>query len=511
METRVGIVGGGASGMMAAITAARLGARVLLFEGNNRLGKKLLATGNGKCNLGNETLGKEAYYTGEPKFLESCLSRFGTEDAVSFFEGLGLMLKSKNGYLYPKCEQAQAVLDVLRYEVVALGVEVVTDCKVERISREPVGKSCHKFKVQGAGKDYWVDRLILACGGRAAPKTGSDGSGFLLAKKLGHSVTRTVPALVQLQCAEEYFKAVSGVRAEAALTVYRQGKCAAAEQGELQITDYGISGIPVFQLSRVVNMMLEESLSQTKLSAENGGFQGRKKYACQAFLEQGRRERGTDSTAGIEIGIDFFPEYTKEAYERMITDRSRCGRRGTVEEFFTGMLHKKLMLLFIKLSGLKPSEALHAADAQKIRKVYDLCRNWRVHVTGSNSYDAAQACAGGVPLGEVGENLESKYCPGLYFAGEILDVDGKCGGYNLHWAWCSGYLAGKAAICKGQREKKEGGFVAESKSGEACAGAFRGSAYEAGGGASADSGAGYHKDPDCAAVCGRQKKTGDLL
>lgn len=409
----VGIVGGGAAGMMAAITAARQGARVTLMEGNDRLGKKILVTGNGKCNFGNEKLDPEEYYTGNPDFLAKCLKKFNTEDSLSFFRSIGLMAKSKNGYLYPACGQASAVLDVLRYEVRALGVRVITDCKIQKVE-QMCGNKTHgqnRIRLWSDGTGYEFDRVILACGGRAAPKTGSDGSGYRLAQRLGHSLVPTVPALVQLKCREDYFKAVAGVRADALLKVTDRGKCIAEERGELQLTETGISGIPVFQISRVAN-----------------------------YLAAGRGSRE------VEVVIDFLPDYTEEAYERFMAGRSLLLREErTVEEFFTGMLHKKLMLLFIRLSGLKPSEAAVEADGEKLRRVYDLCRHWSVHVTGSASYDSAQVCAGGIPLDEVTPELESKKMRGVYFAGELLDVDGKCGGYNLHWAWCSGYLAGRAA------------------------------------------------------------------
>lgn len=405
MAIKIGVIGGGAAGMMAAIIASGQGAMVTLLEGNDRLGKKILSTGNGKCNLGNENLGLEEYYTSHPEFLEKCLRQFDTDDTVDFFRRLGLLIKSKNGYLYPAGEQAAIVLDVLRFEVEGRGVHIVTDCKVEKVEKED---DAGKIKVFGGGKTYTFDRVIIACGGKAAPKTGSDGSGFKLAKQLGHELIPTVPALVQLKCREDYLKTVAGVRADALIRVMLNGECIAWERGELQLTDYGISGIPVFQISRVVNYMLH-------------------------------REKE------VTIDINLLPDYDDTAFEQMQIGRRLLLGQRTVEEYFTGMLNKKLMLLFVKLAGLKPTEEIDGADGKKIKKVYELCRNWQLHVTGSNSYDNAQVCAGGVSLAEVTENLESKKMPGVYFAGEILDVDGKCGGYNLQWAWCSGYIAGTSA------------------------------------------------------------------
>ncbi len=438
MAIKIGIIGGGAAGMMAAITAAGQGANVTLLEGNDRLGKKILSTGNGKCNLGNEKLDMEEYYTSAPDFLEKSLQRFSTDDTIDFFRGLGLLIKSKNGYLYPAGEQAAIVLDVLRFEVEAKGVHIVTECKVDKI--ESIGQNSYAspknaeawkktssleteivkgntletgnqrggFTVIGGGKQYHFDKIIIACGGQAAPKTGSDGSGYKLAKKLGHSLIPTVPALVQLRCREDYLKNVAGVRADALIKVLAQGEIVAVERGELQLTDYGISGIPVFQLSRIVNYMLME-----------------------------KKE--------VAVAIDFLPDFDESSYEQLQIGRTLLQGQRTVEEYFTGMLNKKLMLQFIRMAGLKPTEEIAAAEPAKIKRVYALCRNWTVHVTGSNTYDNAQVCAGGVPLEELTEDMESRKTPGVYFAGEILDVDGKCGGYNLQWAWCSGYLAGMAA------------------------------------------------------------------
>ena len=406
---RIGIIGGGASGMMAAITAARQGAEVTVLEGNSRLGKKLLSTGNGKCNLGNTKLDVSEYYCREPERLERFLNGFGTDEAISFFQSIGVIIKEKHGGLYPACEQASVVQDALRYELRGLGVKEVADCKVQLVARE---EQTGKIQVSGSGGSYVFDRVIIACGGRSAPSTGSDGSGFGLAEQLGHSLVPTVPALVQLRCSEDYFKSVSGVRADAQITVHFGKDSVAAERGELQITDYGLSGIPVFQISRVVNYILT--------AGEN-----------------------------VEIEVDFLPDYSPEAYEQLRISRELLLQDGrTVEEYFTGMLHKKLMMLFIRLSGLKPGDIVREADPDQIRKVYQFCRCWKLHVSGSNSYDNAQVCAGGVPLTEVTDQLESIKTPGVYFAGEILDVDGRCGGYNLHWAWCSGYLAAMAASRK---------------------------------------------------------------
>ncbi len=406
-KLRIGVVGGGAAGMLAAITASQEGARVTLLEGGERVGKKILATGNGKCNLGNLNLSVTDYYGAKKEWIESALSYFDTEETIRFFRKAGLMLKEKNGYLYPLSEQASSVLDVLRTELRESGVEVVAECKVTEVSKTDAGE----FLVCAGDRSFAFDKVVLACGSKAAPKTGSDGSGYKLAKKLGHDLIPTVPALVQLHCEENYLKEVAGVRADAEITVlYSKGE-AIVERGELQLTDYGISGIPVFQLSRKINYLL----------------------------------RDMGKNAEVKVKIDLLPDMDEEAFSQFCEVRKLLQTDRTVEEFFTGMLNKKLMLLFIKLAGLKRDMPVSEASEDKLEAVFSLCKDWRLTVVGSNSYDNAQVCAGGVDTTQVNATMESKLVPGLYFAGEILDVDGRCGGYNLQWAWCSGHLAGKNA------------------------------------------------------------------
>lgn len=391
--------------MAAAIRAARNGAEVELFEGNDRVGKKILSTGNGKCNLGNVELELDKYFSSRPERLECFLEKFNADDTIAFFHSLGLLVKQKNGGLYPVSEQAASVLDALRYAIDREpAIKVRTQCRIDRIERTA---KKNKITLFSGREQFSFDRVILACGGKAAPKTGSDGSGYLLAKMLGHEIVPTVPALVQMKCSEEWFKSVAGVRADAEIS-FDDGE-RVAERGELQLVDYGISGIPVFQLSRRMNYILRS-----------------------------RKE--------LVVKIDFLPDYPGEHFaDKLFRERRALMKGATVEAYFTGLLNKKLMLLFIRMAGLKPTEAAEQADRERLKRVYELCRELRVHVTGSNSFDNAQVTAGGVPLEEVTERLESKKAPGVFFAGEILDVDGRCGGYNLHWAWCSAYLAGTGA------------------------------------------------------------------
>lgn len=401
---QVAVIGGGASGMMAAIAAAKAGAQVTIFEKNDRIGKKILATGNGKCNYSNRKMDMDCYCGRHTERLPIFLAQFSVEDAVAFFYEIGMLSKEKNGYLYPLSEQAATVLDALRQELGRQKVMLRLEAAVQKIEKKK-----EVFLVEAGGKQAEYDSVILTCGGCAAPGTGSDGSGFTLAEKMGHHIIPLVPALVQLRCREDFFKTVAGVRCEAAIRLGSVSQPIQEEQGELQLTDYGISGIPVFQLSRTAAYLLKE-----------------KKEVC-AY-------------------IDFFPQFGEKEYAKICQDRldslrSRSGNN--LEEFLLGMANKKINLLMMKLTGLRPSQ--RAADIKK-EKLYELLTAYRslcVHITGTNPFENAQISAGGVDLTEITDEMESKKIPGLYFAGEILDVDGRCGGYNLQWAWTSGYIAGK--------------------------------------------------------------------
>jgi len=416
-KRKVAVIGGGASGIVAAIEAADNGADVTIFERNDRIGKKILATGNGKCNLSNMKMESSCFHTMDEKKLEACLERFSVEDTARFFEKLGLMIKNKNDYLYPASEQAAVVLDVLRIGVQKRNIRIKAECKVTEIrslqkEAHNTKRSSESFAVFYGMEKECFDRVILACGSKAAPKTGSDGIGYELAKKFGHNIIPVVPSLVQLKCSDGFCKSLAGIRAEACVHICEDGQEICREVGEVQLTDYGISGIPVFQLSAQVNRKLLE-----------------KKHGV------------------ITAVIDFMPGMTKESFQDFRNSRMKQIDSITVEEFFTGMLNKKLMMLFIKQAGLNPATKAASVPKKQLEAVFESCRGLVFHIIGNNGFENAQVCAGGVDLREVTYDLESKKVPGLYFAGEILDVDGRCGGYNLQWAWTSGVIAGKG-VCK---------------------------------------------------------------
>ncbi len=427
---RVAVVGGGAAGMMAAVTAAENGAEVVLYERNDRVGKKLLATGNGKCNFSNRDFAVE-YYNGNGRSgadsckLEQIFRQFSVKETVGFFENAGMLVKEKRGGLYPWSEQASTVLDILRLELGRRKVVLRVSAQIRGIRREKGGRG---FLLEPFESDGSYHAVVIACGGCAAAKTGSDGAGYRLAERLGHRIVPVVPALVQLRCKDDFFKAVAGVRCEAGISLYAGGEntdgtegCAGdrgalvqKETGELQFTDYGISGIPVFQLSRQAAYLLRE------------------------------KKRVTAS-------IDFFPSMGRQEFEAMCGSRLSRISGKTVEEFLLGTANKKINLLMIKLAGLKPEAEAEREGKKRLRMLLYSYRELQVHVSAANSFEQAQVTAGGVDMAEVSDCLASRKIPGIYFAGEILDVDGRCGGYNLQWAWTSGYLAGKNAASGGRK------------------------------------------------------------
>ena len=393
------IIGGGAAGMMAAITAAGCGVRPILLEGGERVGRKILSTGNGKCNYTNYHMTPDCFRSTDSAFPAEVLRHFNEKNTIRFFRSLGILPYDRNGYVYPRSEQAASVLDALRRGLEERDVREHTSCKVQRVSRTGDG-----FLVETEVGNFHAKRLILAAGGCAAPKTGSDGSGFILARQLGHTIVSPVPALVQLRAEEPFFKSISGVRTQARVTILIDGKPAASDRGEVQLTDYGISGIPVFQVSR---------------------------YASRACRERRR----------VQAVLDFLPEYSMKEAEALFAQRKREHPRWSEDELLAGILPKKLAVLLAKQG--KGHQA-------------QICKNWTITIKNTNGFDQAQVCAGGVSVKEIRpDTCESRLVSGLFFGGEVMDVDGICGGYNLQWAWSTGYLAGRSAAESAGTRRKE--------------------------------------------------------
>ena len=399
----VGIIGAGASGVIAAITAKRNKHNVTLLEHNSQPLKKLLSTGNGKCNFTNKTIDESFYEEGQGELFKSVYSKFNLNDTLEFFNEIGVVAYERNGYFYPNSEQAKSVYDCLYRELVRNGIEAVYDCEITRIIKSD------KFKViYNDGKALTFDKLIIAAGSNAMPKSGSDGSGYGLAIKLNHTVKKPLPALCGLKCEGSDYKILSGVRCRASVNLFVNDVKVMSDEGELQHTDYGISGIPVFQISS-------------------------------------KALRELDNKARVKVIADYMPALCTKMLHEMLESRFDRLSDVSVSTFLDGMLNSKLCEFILKKTCSNDEYNNIVSSLNKDKFIDTLINNIKsceYIVKGHRGFDNCQVCSGGVVLDEVKETLESKLVDGLYFAGEILDIDGKCGGYNLQWAWSSGFVAG---------------------------------------------------------------------
>ena len=402
----VAVLGGGASGMMAGIQAAQLGANVVILEGNECLGKKILATGNGKCNLTNKNISEDCYYGSSTTCLGGVLQAFSLADTLDFFEHSGVSPVEQGGLYYPRCRQAGAVVALLQDRLLALSVSVMLETKVRNIEKDPDGL----FTVSHTGGVFRCKKVILATGGKSSSIKGSNGDGYYYAQKFGHSITPLVPALVQLHTDHPSIVAMSGARCNCKLFLYVMGECVGEESGELQLTDYGISGIVVFQLSRIASMALLEGKQ-------------------------------------VEIFIDFIPEYNRDDVKSMLCKRFELFTQTTsVKEALWGLLNDKVIKGVLMQCGITLEQSLKDCNSDDMHRLLDALKSFPVTITGNHGFKHAQVTAGGISTEDICPNtMESLLCPGLYLAGEIVDVDGICGGYNLQWAWSSGAVAGRHA------------------------------------------------------------------
>lgn len=405
MKKRVLIIGGGASGLMAAIMAAREGAAVTILEHMDRVGKKILSTGNGRCNMTNLSLKPEHYRSSQKLFPMKVLDHFSVWDTLNFFDGIGIVTKNRNGYIYPNSDQAASVLDALRFEVDHLHIKTVLSCQIRSAKKMKNGR----FLVESDQGNFEGDCLILATGSKAAPVSGSDGSGYELARRFGHTIIKPLPALVQLKCKGSFFKQLAGVRCEAVVRLLSDGKTLAADEGEVQLTDYGISGIPTFQVSR---------------------------YAARA-LEEGRK---------VSAVLDFFPSRGLEDTKAMLKQRKKLLGYRPSGEFLNGILNKKLAAVLLKQANISPELSCASLKESQLDALTVQMKKFEVPVIATNGFEQAQICCGGVDTRELRpDSMESKLVKHLFLVGELTDVDGICGGYNLQWAWSTGAVAGRTA------------------------------------------------------------------
>ncbi len=404
MKKHVIIIGGGAAGMVAAISARRQGAWVTILERNPRVGKKLLATGNGRCNFTNVNADAECYSGSNPKFVYGALAAFSPEQTIQFFEELGIQHKIEEyGKVFPMSDQASSILDVLLHELQQSGVRIICNAFVSSLVKKGV-----KFLISTEdGKIYEGDRVILAAGGKAMPSSGSDGNGLKLAADLGHRISGIFPALVQLMLEGPYFKRIEGVKFKGRAEVIYNKKIIAQDKGEILFTNYGISGPPILQISRKAG----ELLSQNK----------------EPILK-----------------VVLMDEMSMDEVKELIIRRIEYAPSKTVEFSFVGLINKRLISVVLMEAGIDDlKRRVSDLSALEIEHIAKLLTDWRFKIRGTRSWPSAQITAGGIDTREINPNtMESRLVKGLYIAGEIMDIDGMCGGYNLQWAWSSGYLAG---------------------------------------------------------------------
>ena len=485
----VAVIGGGAAGMMAAIEAARAGAIVTLIEKNPQLGKKLATTGNGRCNYTNLDMSDQigGKFRGfHPEFAAPALDALPPEAVLDWFRAIGVEPRFRGSYVYPNSDQASAVVDALREELHRLSVKVHYNAEVKSVQRVDADAEVSAAKASMPGKaasaseirekrnaGYFLiqctdavmkaDRVILAAGSKAAPKTGSNGGGYFIARKLGHTIVPYVPALCGIRCAGDAFRALAGIRTEASLELVVDGHSVDREAGELQLVDYGISGIPVFQLSRYAAYALQEGkkaavyinflpgfteAGAVRDSDRNVAVRNSKRASSTSGIStievsaaknaQNARAEVSCCAAKAEDPKDLAVQLYRQRQQRL------AGRK--MESFFTGLLHQKLGQLLLRMASVRPELPVAELSEKQLRSLASLSVRFKAECVEMNGFLQAQVVAGGVDTTEVDPGtMASRLVPGLYFAGEVLDIDGICGGYNLQWAWASGFVAGHHA------------------------------------------------------------------
>lgn len=386
---KIVVIGGGASGLMGAIWAARCGAQVTLLEHNEKTGKKILATGNGKCNLTNTHQEPSCYRSSQRAYPWEVVRQFSQADTIRFFTELGIYTKNKNGWIYPYSEQAAGVAQVLEMEARYRKVKIKTREEVTDVRKTETG-----YQVLTKTWQYDCDCVLICCGSCASQVEGTSGFGYELAGKLGHHVIEPMPALTALRGKGNYFSKWAGSRMEGIVRLEIDGRIWKAERGEILFTDYGISGIAVFQISR---------------------------YAVRAAREGCR----------VSCRLDLMPDFSGEALAALIRKRKKDCPYKSAQELLIGLLPAKMIPIL--------------ADTDNPEKTAANIKDWVIPIRDAYSMNHAQVCSGGVDTSQLTASLESRIHPGIFFAGEVVDVDGPCGGYNLQWAWSSGAVAGMAA------------------------------------------------------------------
>lgn len=397
------IIGAGAAGLTAAIEAKKNGLDVILLERMDRPGKKILATGNGKCNLTNSFYDEDTYRGQDASFAYHVIQKYDYKNVLSFFKNLGLFVMEHNGYYYPKSAQASTVLEVLLLQCKHQNIPIF--CGKEVIS---IKKEKNTFSVF-TKEECWKGDFVLLCGGgKSNEKLGSNGSAIQLAKAMGHRIVPLAPALCALHAKGDFFKQTSGVRVKARIRLNIDGINTKWNQGELQLTDYGISGVMVFCVSR---------------------------YAVYGLMEK----------KGVYAYIDFMPDFDYHECKEALQFLKKAVSYKSIPQALEGILNQKLATAIVKYCKIPLDTRIKEMTLAQCNKLCETIKNFQVEITGYADFSKSQVTAGGISTDEINpDTMESKLVKGLYFAGEMVDVDGTCGGYNLQWAFSSGIIAAKS-------------------------------------------------------------------
>ncbi len=396
------VVGAGAAGLVAAITAARAGQKIILLEQNTKMGKKILVSGNGKCNIDNKYISLSRFHGQNPDFIEKVLEGYGIEVVEKFFTSIGIELtEGKEGKMFPMSLQAGSVVELLEYEAKRAGVEILCDCVVTSVSKEG-----NTFTVETSQGTKSCKKLLLSSGSPAAPQLGGSNSGYAFATKMGHSLIPRHPSLVQLCSEEAWVKACAGVKIAGLAQLYANGEYITEKKGDLLFTNYGISGLAILDLSREVSIRLA-----------NYDY--------------------------CELNLDLMPELSKEKLTNLLLKRIEEGSYKPIVLWLQGVLNKKLIHIILEQSKCKVNIE-GELNRKEVGKLVYAIKNLKLSINDTKGFKGAEVATGGINTVEVNpQTMESKLVPDLYFAGEILDVDGDRGGFNFHFAWVSGMRAGK--------------------------------------------------------------------